>query len=74
MRTQILTKGSMSFEIYSEAESYYTEVKFIAFLPLKTIKFVLIRFLHNRINVLVIRLDLSEIFMNSRATRFSIIS
>ena len=42
MRTQILTKGSMSFEIYSEAESYYTEVKFIAFLPLKTIKFVLI--------------------------------
>ena len=40
MRTQILTKGSMSFEIYSEAESYYTEVKFIAFLPLKTIKFV----------------------------------
>ena len=42
MRTQILTKGSMSFEIYSEAESYYTEVKFNAFLPLKTIKFVLI--------------------------------
>ena len=42
MRTQILTKGPMSFEIYSEAESYYTEVKFIAFLPLKTIKFVLI--------------------------------
>ena len=42
MRTQILTKGSMSFEIYSEAESYYTEVKFIAFLPLKTIKFMLI--------------------------------
>ena len=42
IRTQILTKGSMSFEIYSEAESYYTEVKFIAFLPLKTIKFVLI--------------------------------
>ena len=32
----------MSFEIYSEAESYYTEVKFIEFLPLKTIKFVLI--------------------------------
>ena len=42
MRTQILTKGSMSFEIYSEAESYYTEVKFIAFLLLKMIKFVLI--------------------------------
>ena len=42
MRTQIITKGSMSFEIYSEAESYYTEVKFIAFLPLKTIEFVLI--------------------------------
>ena len=42
MRTQILTKGSMSFEIYSEAESYYTDVKFIAFLLLKTIKFVLI--------------------------------
>ena len=32
----------MIFEIYSEAESCYTEVKFIAFLPLKTIKFVLI--------------------------------
>ena len=32
----------MSFEIYSEADSYYTEVKFIVFLPLKTIEFVLI--------------------------------
>lgn len=31
----------MSLEIYSEAESYYTDVNFIAFLPLKTIKFVL---------------------------------
>ena len=42
MRTQILTKGSMSLEIYSEAESYYTDVKFIPFLPLKTFKFLLI--------------------------------
>ena len=42
IRTQILTKGSMSFEIYSEAESYYTDDEFIAFLPLKPIKFVLI--------------------------------
>ena len=42
MRNQILTKGSISFEIYSEAESYYTEVQFIAFIPLITIKFVLI--------------------------------
>ena len=32
----------MIFEIYSEAESYYTDVKFIPFLPLKTFKFVLI--------------------------------
>ena len=42
IRTQIITKDSMIFEIYSEAESYYTEFKFIAFLPLKTIKYVLI--------------------------------
>ena len=42
IRTQILTTRSMSFEIYSEADSYYAEVKFIEFLPLKTIEFVLI--------------------------------
>ena len=48
----------MSFEIYSEAESYYTDVKFIAFLLLKTIKLVLILKMvicrPNKINVIFI--------------------